>query len=426
MPAKTVLDNGVRVVTEHIPWATSVSIGFWIGSGSRDEGPAEAGYAHLVEHMMFKGTSTRSARDIAEAMDRTGGHLNAFTTKETTCYHCRVLHHHMPLALHLLADMLLYSTFHPTELAREKTVILEEIKQVEDDPEDLVHDLFDGRVFRAHPLAASVLGTRDSVAGATREDVLRFVGAQYRPDNIVVAVAGNVRHEDVVNVTASVLDDWAGSGRAPQPPALLRTAPTGYEADRTVIDKDGEQIHLCVGVPGRSRYDADRYALDLLDTVVGGGMSSRLFQQLREKKGLVYSTYSFSADYSDAGLFGCYAASGPERADEVLQLMLAELEAIRGGDVKEAEIERAKEQLKGALLLGWENTGTRMAMLADATLAGEPYASADELSARYDAVTVDDVRRIAGELLKPEAVSIVALGPASKGRRKQNFLEAIG
>lgn len=426
MPRKTVLANGVRVVTETIPWATSVSIGFWIGSGSRDERATEAGYAHMVEHMLFKGTATRTARQIAELMDKTGGHLNAFTTKESTCYHCRVLDRHMPLAMELLADMLLHSTFAAPELDRERVVILEEISQVEDAPEDLIHDLFDQHVFGSHPLAAPVLGTSASVAAAGRDDLLRFVNRHYRPSNLVVALAGNVAHDDAVAVAERLLGGWRERAVPTVSDASRQTIPVQYEPGRVSFDKDGEQVHLCVGGPGLRRDDSDRYALDLLDTLFGGGMSSRLFQQLREDRGLVYSTYSFSADYFDTGLFGCYAATGPERAEQVLELMLHEVELLRRGDIDEAEVERAKEQIKGGLLLGWENTGTRMGMLAGAELAGEPYLSAEQLATRFDAVDVADVRRVAERLLAPSAISVVSLGPAAKKRHRRRLAEAIG
>lgn len=421
---KTTLANGVRVVTESIPWATSVSIGFWIGVGSRDEGPDEAGFAHMVEHMLFKGTSSRSARDIAEAMDGTGGHMNAFTTKEATCLHCRVLREHMPMAMDLLADMLLHSTFSSEDIARERAVILEEINQVEDTPEDLVHDLFDKQLFGEHPLAAPVLGTAASVGRAERDDLLRFVGSHYRPDNVVVALAGNVRHEEAVAAAEKLLGGWKGvvaeGGRG------SRRRQWQYRPERVFFDKDGEQVHLCVGVPALRRGEPGRYALDVLDAIVGGGMSSRLFQQLREEKGLVYSTYSFSAAYVDAGLFGCYAATGPERAEQVLALIQEEVEALGRGDVSEDEVVRAKRQIKGGVLLGWENVSTRMGMLAAAEMADEPYLDAEQLGARYDAVTLEDVRRVAARLFADGRTTVAVLGPRTKQRSRTRLVEAIG
>lgn len=377
---------------------------------------------------MFKGTVRRTARDIAEAMDATGGQLNAFTTKETTCYHCRVLDEHLPVAMELLADMLLHSTFRPAELARERAVILEEISAVEDTPEDLIHDLFDQHLFGKHPLAAPVLGTSASVTGAERDDLLQFVADHYRATNLVIAAAGNVQHEDVVALAERLF------GQLPGGPAagtaynfdIRPLVPLAYVPGRSVFDKDGEQVHVCVGAPGLHRDDPDRYALDLLDTLLGGGMSSRLFQQLREEQGLVYSTYSFSAGYSDTGLFGCYAGTRPDRAERVLQVMLDELDQIYAGNITTAEVDRAREQVKGGLLLSLESTGARMGRLAGAELAGEQYLNADELRARFDAVTPDDVRRVAAELLAPARLSVVALGPVPAPWRTAKALEAIG
>lgn len=422
---KTTLGNGLRVVTESIPWATSVSIGFWIGVGSRDEGPGEAGYAHMVEHMLFKGTDGRSARDIAEAMDRTGGHMNAFTTKETTCLHCRVLDEHMPMAMALLADMLLRSTFAPEDIARERAVILEEINQVEDAPEDLVHDLFDKQLFGDHPLAGPVLGDAATVARAERSDLLRFVGRHYRPDNVVLAVAGKVEHEEAVEMAERLLGSWRGSPE-PAPTPGRRLQDVNYRADRVHFDKDGEQVHLCIGVPAFRRGDSHRYALDVLDAIFGGGMSSRLFQKLREDKGLVYSTYSFNAAYTDAGLFGGYAAAGPERAEQVLSLMQQEVAALGRGDIGEEEVARARQQIVGAVLLGWENVATRMGMMAGAELAGEPYLSATELGVRYKAVTLEDVKAVAARLLGEREMTVAVLGPGAKRRRPTRLVEAIG
>lgn len=426
MPQKTVLANGVRVVTEHLPWVRSVSVGCWLGSGSRDETPMQSGFAHIVEHMMFKGTTERTARDIAETMDATGGQLNAFTTKETTCYHCRVLDEHMPVAMELLADMLLHSTFQPEELARERTVILEEISLVEDTPEDLIHDLFDRQLFGTHPLALPVLGTSASVAGAQRDDLLHFVKTHYRAPNLVIAAVGNVAHRDVVDAAERLFGKFADIHGGVADNAGRRAVPLAYAPGRGVFGKEGEQVHLCVGAPGLRRDDPDRYALDILDTLFGGGMSSRLFQQLREEKGLVYSTYSFSAGYSDTGLFGCYAGTSPDRAEQVLELMLTELEHIYAGNVTEAEVERAKEQVKGSLLLSLESTGARMGRLAGSELASEQYLDAEQLSARFDEVSADDVRRVAARLLAPTRLSMVALGPVPANWHSDNEMEAIG
>lgn len=420
MPKKTTLSNGVRVVTERVPGVRSVSVGCWFAVGSRDERPGEEGLAHLVEHMMFKGTTRRSARVIAETMDATGGHLNAFTTKESTSYYARVLDQHVPLALDLLADMLQHSAFAEDELSREKEVILEEIGMAEDAPEDLIHEMFDAHFFAEHPLARSVLGTRSSVLRQRREDIVNFVERHYTPDNMVIAAAGNVDHGELVALVERLFD---------KEPADVRSArslrPFVYAPRRVSVDKDTEQVHICVGAPGLVRSDERRFALELLDIIVGGGMSSRMFQQLRENRGLVYSTYSFSTSYTDVGVFGVYAATRPERADEALEVIHDELAKLAAGDIVVDEVNRAREQAKGSLMLALESTASRMGRLAGAELWNEPYLRPEELIERLDRVTVDDVRALAGELLAADKLSVVQLGP-SEGTARAATLEAIG
>lgn len=413
VPNKTVLANGVRVVSEYVPGVRSVSVGCWFPAGSRDERPGEDGLAHLVEHMMFKGTAHRSARDIAEAIDATGGQLNAFTTKEATSYYARVLDQHLPLALDLLADMLQHSVFAEDELAREKEVILEEIGMVEDTPEDLIHDLFEACLFGDHPLARTVLGTREGLLRLGRSDVLRFVETHYTPENMVIAAAGSVQHDELVRLVEKLFRRPAGTG-----PVERVRRPVPYAPRQVVVPKDTEQVHICVGAPALVRTDPRRFALDLLDIIVGGGSSSRLFQQLREERGLVYSTYSFSAAYTDAGVFGVYAATRPERAGEVLDVIYRELAELAAGRIRPEEVDRAREQAKGSLMLALESTATRAGRLAGAELFDEPYLQPEELIDRLDRVTVDDVRRLAGELLAEQRLSVVKLGPAVQRRRK--------
>lgn len=421
VPNKSMLPNGIRVVTEHVPGVRSVSIGCWLAVGSRDEKVSEDGLAHLVEHMMFKGTTSRTAKDIAETMDATGGHLNAFTTKESTTFYARVLDQHMPLALDLLADMLLHSTFASEELTREKEVILEEIGLAEDTPEDLVHDLFDAHIFADHPLARPVLGGRETVQRHTRDDVIRFVRNHYTPHNLVIAAAGNVVHEHVVAET----ERRFGALRE-APPITRPSSEWRYMPRRVTVGKDCEQIHIVVGAPGLSRGDERRFTLDLLDIIIGGGMSSRLFQQLRENRGLVYSTYSYSTSYTDTGVFGVYAATRPGRAEQVLELIEGELAAVGAGKLSIEEVDRAREQAKGSLMLAMESTASRMGRLAGAVLWNEPYLRPEELIDRLDRVTVDDVRELAAELLVPARLSVIALGPVGESHRSAGAVEAIG
>lgn len=421
MPQKTVMPNGIRIVTEFVPGVRSATIGCWLGVGSREETPSQLGYAHVAEHMMFKGTATRTARDIAETMDATGGHLNAFTSKEITAYYARVLDEHVPLALELLADMLLNSRFDAEELARERQVILEEIMLIEDSPEDFVHDAFDEALFGTHPLARSVLGNRESVARCTREALLRFVKTHYNPHNVVIAAAGNVQHDAFVAQVAPLFAPL----QADEPPRTNGAARHAYEPRRTFIHKDTEQVHLCVGAPGLRRGHPDRFALMLLDAVLGGGMSSRLFQELRETRGLVYATYSYTASYRDTGVFGVYAGTGPHRTEEVLDLINAQLDELYRGRITKAELARAREQLKGSTMLGLENTSARMSRLATAELWGEPYLSPEQLIEHVEAVTLADVQRVAAKLLAPEKLTTVALGPVSDQTPQPMTAEAM-
>lgn len=433
MPKKTTLPNGIRVLSDRVAGVRSVSVGVWAAVGSRDETAGQGGLAHLIEHMMFKGTTRRSARVIAETIDATGGMLDAYTTKEATAYYARVLDEHMPVALDLLADMLINSTFAEEELAREKEVVLEEISMAEDMPEDLVHELFDAHVFAGHPLARPILGTRESVAGHTREDILRFVGRHYRPANLVIAAAGSVDHGRLVDEAARLFGGMSG----PEPPRRV-TRPLAYTPGRVAVEKDTEQVHVCVGGPGVRRADPRRFAMHLLDTIVGGGMSSRLFQQLRENRGLVYSTYSFVASYTETGVFGVYAATRPERVEEVLEVIGRELGEMAAGGIREEDVDRAREHAKGSLMLALENTATRVGRLAGAELWREPYLSPGELIDRIERVSVQDVRALADELFAPERLSVVMLGPvaaekpapvrraAAAGRRREAAREAMG
>jgi len=418
LPKKAVLPSGLRVITERVPGVRSVAVGIWVPAGSRDEAPERSGIAHFVEHMLFKGTRRRSARDIAEAIDATGGQLNAFTTKETTCYYARVLDEHLPLALDILADMLLESTFRPEDLARERDVIVEEIRLVEDTPEDLVHDLFEKALFGAHPLARPVLGSEETVSGCTRQDLLQFVQTHYSPGGLVIAAAGSVDHDALVAMVDKLFDGPARSNGARRP------VPFSYRPAYVMAERDSEQVHLCVGVPALPRHHPQRFALHLLDTLLGGGMSSRLFQELRENRGLVYSTYSYHSGYRDTGVLGVYAGTSPDKAEEVLDLIRSELEAVYRGRITAEELDRAKQQAKGALVLSLENTTARMNRLGRSELDGQPYLSPKQLMRRIDAVSLEDVCRLAAELLPPERLTIVGLGAIPDALLNRGLAEA--
>jgi predicted Zn-dependent peptidase len=401
---RTVLPNGLVVLTEPMDHVRTASLGVWIPAGSRYEDEGRMGVSHFIEHALFKGTTSRSALRIAQAMDAIGGHLNAFTDKEHTCYYLRVLSEHLDTGMELLADMLLHPALDPAALERERQVILEEINMYEDSPEDLVHDLFAATLWPGHPLGWPISGTQASVAGLRRDDLLEFMGARYRPDASIVAAAGKVRHERVVEIVAQRLGAWDGRLAA----TTLRPPTPGHAI--AFRSKDIEQVHLCLGAPAIPQAHPDRYIVSVLDTALGGGMSSRLFQEIREERGLAYAITSYHAAYLDAGAFVVYAATSPEASGEVVRLTLAELGRVRR-ELSEEEVSRAKECLKGSLMLDLETPESRMSKLARSEQYFGRQITLDEIIAEVDAVTRDDVRRVADALLLPERLTLVAIGP---------------
>lgn len=404
--SRTILPGGLRVVTEYVPHVRSVSIGFWLRAGSRYEADGQHGISHFIEHMLFKGTRTRSARDLAEAMDSAGGQMNAFTARELTCYYARVPDQRAELAVDLLADMLVNPLLDEGDIEKEKGVVVEEIRMCEDTPEDLVHEMFSERVFGQHPLARSILGTEDSVGALDRRAMVDYMARHYTAGNLVVAAAGRVEHDDVVRW---VYERLAGLGQASCP--VTERPLTRAPSTEVWREKDIEQVHLCIGGPGLSRSDDRRFAAHILDMALGGGMSSRLFQELREERGLVYSVYSFHTAFAGAGLFGVYAATSPEHVQEVVDCITGELEAVLRDGLRPDELERAKEQLKGGLLLSMENTSTRMSRLAKGELFEEPVLDPDELVERIDRVSADDVAEVAHALLGRRPWTMTAVGP---------------
>jgi len=353
---------------------------------------------------MFKGTSTRSAREIAELIDAAGGQLNAFTGKERTCYYARILDEQLPMAAELLADMFLNSVFDPEEMEKEKNVVIEEIRMCEDSPDELVHDLFASAVLGDHPLGLSVLGTEANIRGMKREEVLEFITDYYVPGNLVVAAAGNVAHDQVVD---QVTRYFSALPSRPLPNSLAPVDEPGKAAFRY---KDIEQVHLCIGGLGVPRHDEDKFAVYVLDVILGGGMSSRLFQQLREERGLAYSTYSYHTCFQDAGVFGVYVGTGPENVPQVVRIIQDEFDRLMQEGVTPEELHRGKEQLKGSLMLGLESTAARMSRIAKSELFYEAILTPDEVAARIDAVTVESVQRVAQRLLS-SPLTAAAIGP---------------
>ncbi len=405
-------DSGLRVVTERMPGVRSVSIGFWVLAGSRDERPAISGHSHFLEHLLFKGTSNRSALDIAQAFDAVGGDVNAFTAKEYTCYYARVRDRDLEMAVDHLADMLQHSTIRSEDLGAEAQVILSEIDMHEDSPEDVVHDLFMETLWPGHPLGRPILGTKERIRQATRSSVRGFYRRRYVPGHLVVAVAGNVRHDDVVRMLA----DRMAVGRPLRPgrPSAwnLRThvrAPRPSGAT-FVKRRRSEQAHIVMGTNGLPRTDPDRFAMLIANTALGGGMSSRLFQEIREKRGLAYTAYSFHAQYTEAGIFSAYAGTTPGRARDVVDLMRREIADVRDGGLTREEFERAKGHVRGSTALSLEDPGGRMSRLGKSEIAHGEILTVQESLRRLNAVTLDDARRVADRVLS-QPMTLTVLGP---------------
>jgi predicted Zn-dependent peptidase len=411
---RTGFSSGLRVVTERMPGVRSVSIGFWVLAGSRDERPAISGHCHFLEHLLFKGTTSRSALDIAEAFDGVGGDVNAFTAKEYTCYYARVLDRDLEMAVDHLTDMLQHSTIRPDDLEAESHVILSEIDMHEDSPEDVAHDLFTTTLWPGHPLGRPILGTRERIRAATRGSVRGFYRRHYVPGHLVVAVAGNVHHDDLVRMLRQRMD--VGRERRGRGDGAwhLREAPRAPKpSGGTLVErKKTEQAHIVMGTNGLARTDPDRFAFLIANTALGGGMSSRLFQEIREKRGLAYTAYSYHSQYAETGLFSAYAGTTPSKATTVVRLIREQIEAIRDGGLTEEEFERAKAHVKGSTVLSLEDPGGRMSRLGKAEIAHGEILTVDETLRRVARVTLDDARRVAGHVLS-QPMTLTVLGPVT-------------
>lgn len=406
---RTVLPGGLRVVTEAMPGMRSSSVGVWVPVGSRDESPSLAGTSHFLEHLLFKGTASRTALDIASAMDAVGGEFNAFTEKEHTCFYATVLDRDLALAIEVVSDVVLSATIAAADVDVERSVVLEEIAMRDDDPADLVHDEFAAAQFGATPLGRPILGSVDSIRGLTRRQIAGFYQRRYTADSMVVSVAGNVEHAEVLRLVRSAFADRLDERRGPVPVRSASAPATSKPALAVrVVPDDTEQANLIVGTRGVSRHDPMRFAVGVLSAALGGGMSSRLFQRIREERGLAYSVYSFTTAFCDTGQFGVYAGCQPGKADEVLSLMTAELDAAAAGELTAAEIERGKGQMRGGLVLGLEDSGSRMTRIGKSELSYGDILGVDELLACIDAVTPEDVAAVASALLgQPRCLTVV-------------------
>jgi len=405
---KTILPNGIRILSERVPYVDSVSVGVWAQAGARDEVPARHGMSHFVEHMLFKGTNKRSARQIADEMDSLGGHLNAFTDKEFTCYYAKVLGEHLPIALDVISDMVLNSVFDPEEINREKNVVLEEIKRHQDTPEDEVHDVLAQTLWKGHQLGNSVIGTRSVVKGITRESLISYVEEFYRPDALLICAAGNVDHRQLVDMVGEEFGRLEGK-RAPR-----ELIPADAHLDFNLIDKSTEQVHFCLGTSGFAQHCYEKYALAAVDSVLGGGMSSRLFQEIRESRGLAYAIGSYSASYQEAGLFVIYGGTSVENVEIVMDLTRKECDNMGRNGVTDTELERAKNQIRGALVLGQESMSNRMSRLAKSELYFGRIIRMEEIISAIINVKKDDVTEVASRLFSDSKFTIAAIGPFKK------------
>ncbi len=408
MVGKTILDNDIRVISEEIDHVRSISIGAWVEGGSRHENGLTNGTAHFIEHMLFKGTERRSAFDIASAIDSVGGVMNAATGKELTSFYIKIPDYHLEMAVDLLADIFTGSRFAEEEIGRERSVILQEIRMVEDTPDDHIHDFFEGMFWKGHPLGLPILGTKESVESFRRDDLFRFFQSHYGGSNLVLTAAGHLRHSRFVELVRKSFGSLAGTSFCG--PVEVPVAMPG----KAVLRKELEQAHLIVGASAPSAVSPERHAAFLLNAVLGGSMSSRLFQEIREKRGLAYDIGSYLAPYRDAGMFGIYAGTDGARVREVLGLIREGLARSCAELLTEKELQSAKELLKGNFLLGMESTDNRMTGLAKNEIYFGKQMTPEEIIERIDAVGREEIRTLAGRMFRPEALTIAALGSVSE------------
>lgn len=404
---RTILDNGVRIVTEHIPYLHSVSLGIWVRSGSRFENPEVNGVCHFIEHMLFKGTAKRPALAIAQEIDSVGGVMNAFTSKELTSFYCKVLDENLELAVDLLADIFLNSSFPEDEIEREKQVICQEIYQLEDSPEDLVHEILGIEFWKDDPLGRPILGSVGNVEKLDRDTMMRFKLDNYVPEETVICAAGNLDHDGFTELLQRQMNGLSSSS------TRSRLSPAHSESSAHVVAKDLEQVHVCIGTTGPSASDQRRHAGYILNAILGTGMSSRLFQEVREKRGLAYSVYSFMSSFSDTGLFGVYAACEPGRVEELVRTIGEETLGL-ATSLTEEEIRTAKNQIRGSVILAMESSETRMNRLAKGEFFFGRYVSLQEILDGLDAVTSAELSTLSEELFNSGQLTAIALGPIAE------------
>ena len=414
--SKTVLDNGIRIVTLQVPQARSVAMGVWVNVGARDEKAEEGGLSHFIEHMIFKGTERRTALQIAKEFDAIGGQCNAFTSKENTCYYAKVMDTHVDTMVDLLSDVFLNSVFDPGEIERERRVVLQEIKMLEDTPDEYVHVLLSQAVWGGHPLGRSILGPPETVMSFDSNTIMEYFNRAYQPERIVISAAGNLEHVSFVESIARAFETVRKGNDFPE-----RIKPT-MDWMATAHPKNLEQVHICLGTKGISATDPRRHACILMNVVLGGNMSSRLFQEIRERRGLAYAIYSFVSSYSDTGLFGVYVGVDNSNTQEALRLIVNEMKRLKEQPVDDSEIRNAKEHLKGGLYLAAESTGNQMTRLAQNEINFGRHIPLQELEDNIEKVTAEDMLGLANDIFQDKALSLVLLGPIDK---KESYDEML-
>jgi len=406
MYIKHKLDNGVRIVAEQINYVNSISIGIWVKAGSRNEDINNNGISHFIEHMLFKGTKNRTAKEIAGSIDKIGGQLNAFTAKECTCYYAKVLDSHFDIALDILTDMFFNSVFLENEIEKEKGVVLEEIGMYEDSPEDLVHDMLNQTIWSENPLGMPILGTENTLKSLKRQDIINYIKENYTTDRIVVSVVGNFDKEYVINQITKVFSNYNVSNSN----KITSVKPT-FSPKHTHKEKNTEQAHLCIGFNGLELGNKHMYSLLVLNNIFGGAMSSRLFQKIREEKGLAYSVFSYPSSYTDCGLLSIYAGMKPSQLDYVIELILEEIEGIKKDGITEEELHDSKEQIKGNYILGLESTSGRMNSIGKSELLLDKIYSPKEIIQLIDNVTMEDINYLIGLLFNNDKMGSAIIGP---------------
>jgi len=418
---KTTLNNGIRILSKKIPHARSVSMGVWVNVGARDETLSENGLSHFIEHMIFKGTKKRSALQIAKEFDSVGGNTNAFTTMENTCYHAKVMDTHLETMADILSDIFLYSTFESKEVEKERTVVFQEIGMTEDTPEEYIHILSGNTYWGDNPLGRSILGPRKNILSFDSKSIREFFSRLYQPERIFISAAGNIEHDHFVNLVGQQFESINAGNSFP-----VRVTPTGQSKKVTIHSRDLEQIHICMGTKGLSITDPRRYAFSLINTILGGNMSSRLFQQIRENRGLAYSIYSFISSHVDTGMSGVYVGVDPKNAKETIEVILNETLKLKKIPVDSTELRSAKEYTKGNLMLASESIDNQMVRLAQNEIHFGRYIPLQEVVNKIEEVTADDIIDLASTLFDNDQLAITLLGPVPDKKEYEDILYSGG